>query len=312
MFGRKRKSQDNVEGVEPSDGKRLADGAELSEGAEPSEGPDDATDAAGIDASADAADETADVAHDGAEGPFDSALVSNLEELAAQPTMLDLGSVVVPVPEGGQIQVDLAPNGAVNNVFVTIGGGRISMNVFAAPKSPGQWRDVVGELSESLRGEGATVSVSTGPWGREVLGSSAGGDLRFIGVDGPRWMLRCVVVGANGTVEADSELSEVAREIIRGTVVRRGTDPMPARTPLATTLPEALAAQLAGAREQQMAAHQQEQQRLAMQQLAQQQQAMSQALRGDVPPIPEAPTEPTAPRQNPNGSAMQQLRNKKN
>lgn len=271
------------------------------------------------DDAAEAGEEVGDaVGHDGAEGPYDSALVSNLDELAAQPTMLDLGSVVVPIPEGGQIQVDIAGNGAVNNVFVTVPSGRISMTAFAAPKSPGQWREVVGELSESLRGEGATVSVTTGPWGREVLGSSAGGDLRFIGIDGPRWMLRCVAVGAKGAVDADSEFSELAREVVRGTVVRRGAEPLPARSPLTITLPEVLAAQLAGAREQQMAQHQAEQQRQALQQLAQQQQAMSQALRGDPAPIPTAPTAPAepstpaeTPRQNPNGSAMQQLRNKK-
>ena len=198
------------------------------------------------------------------------------------------------------------------------------MTAFAAPKSPGQWRDVVGELSESLRSEGAAVSVGTGPWGREVLGSSAGGDLRFIGIDGPRWMLRCVAVGAKGMVEADSDFSEIAREVVRGTVVRRGHEPMPARTPLQITLPEVLAAQLAGAREQQMVKHQEEQQRLALQQLAQQQQAMSQALRGSgVQGAPDASATPVGPdaeaaaqeakaqRQNPNGSAMQQLRNQK-
>lgn len=309
MFGRKRKSQTDVDATD------IAEATEQSEAAEESAAAEQSKDAE-LTASSDAdLDEAVEPGHDGAAGPFDAALVSNLDELAAQPTMLDLGSVVVPIPEGGQIQVDLAANGAVNNVFVTVGEGRISMTVFAAPKSPGQWRDVVGELSESLRADGAEVSVSTGPWGREVLGSSAGGDLRFIGIDGPRWMLRCVVVGAKGTVDPDSEFSELAREVVRGAVVRRGADPMPARTPLPITLPEVLAAQLAGVREQQMAAHQQEQQRLAMQQLAQQQQAMTQALRGDLPPVPtapEAPAEPEAPRQNPNGSAMQQLRNNGN
>lgn len=305
VFGRKRKSE--------------AKQAAAAEEQSAVEALDDATenvaDEGGLAAGPEA--ELPSAGHDGAEGPYDSALVSNLDELAAQPTMLDLGSVVVPIPEGGQIQVDIAGNGAVNNVFVTVPSGRISMTAFAAPKSPGQWREVVGELSESLRSEGATVSVGVGPWGREVMGSSEGGDLRFIGIDGPRWMLRCVAVGAKGAVADDSEFSELAREVVRGTIVRRGAEPMPARSPLTITLPEVLAAQLAGAREQQMAQHQAEQQRLALQQLAQQQQAMSRALRGDIAPTPVAPgqaapaPEPTAaPRQNPNGSAMQQLRNK--
>ncbi|QDQ97600.1 DUF3710 domain-containing protein [Tomitella fengzijianii] len=280
----------------------------------------DAADAEAVVDSADAAeaapggsDDDAPEAQDRSDGPFDEAEVEGLEELAAEARVLDLGSVLIPVPEGGQVQVEMAPNGSVNGVFVTVGGGRVTMAAFAAPKSPGQWRSVITELAESVRGDGATASVRTGPWGRELHASSANGDVRFIGVDGPRWMLRGVAIGPSGSVGDDAELTGVAREMISGAVVRRGTDPMPVRSPLTVTLPQELAQQLAQAQQQRAAQTQAEQQRAAAEQLQQRQQQMTDALReasGGAQGAGGADGDGAsqAPRQNPNGSAMQQFR----
>ena len=58
-----------------------------------------------------------------------------------------------------------------------------------------------GELAESLRKDGATVSIQDGRWGREVVGTATG-VVRFIGVDGYRWMIRCVVNASAETVDA--------------------------------------------------------------------------------------------------------------
>ncbi|WP_328825368.1 DUF3710 domain-containing protein [Tomitella gaofuii] len=277
-----------------------------------------AADAADQGASGDGAsgatqDEPAE-AQDRSDGPFDETEVEGLDELAAETRVLDLGSVLIPVPEGGQVQVEMAPNGSVNGVFVTVGGGRVTMAAFAAPKSPGQWRSVITELAESVRGDGATASVRTGPWGRELHAASANGDVRFIGVDGPRWMLRGVAIGPTGSVGDDAELTGVAREMISGAVVRRGTEPMPVRSPLTVTLPQELAQQLAQAQQQRAAQTQAEQQRAAMEQLQQRQQQMSDALReashggqGGAEAGGDGAA-PQAPRQNPNGSAMQQFR----
>ena len=35
---------------------------------------------------------------------------------------------------------------------------------------PGQWREVAGELADTLRNDNATVSIEDGPWGRELYG----------------------------------------------------------------------------------------------------------------------------------------------
>jgi hypothetical protein len=82
----------------------------------------------------------------------------------------------------------------------------------------------------------------------------ATGAVRFIGVDGYRWMIRCVVNGSHETMDA---LTEEAREALADTVVRRGDTPLPVRTPLPVQLPEPMAAQLREAAAAQQAAAQQ-------------------------------------------------------
>jgi hypothetical protein len=136
-----------------------------------------------------------------------------------------------------------------------------------------------------LRKDATQVSIKDGRWGREVVGAAPGGQgqagmVRFIGVDGYRWMIRCVV---NGPEENADALAKEARDALADTVVRRGDTPLPVRTPLPVELPEPMANQL----------------RAAAEQAAQQ---APQAGEGQPPP----PT--PAARRSEQGSAMQQLR----
>ncbi|MFD3811459.1 DUF3710 domain-containing protein [Rhodococcus sp. NPDC058639] len=252
----------------------------------------------------------------GDEGPFD---ITEIDEEDLTGSRLDLGSVLVPLPQGSQIQVEMAQNGAPQNVHIVTRYGRITVSAYAAPKSPGQWREVAAELSETLRNDNATVSMESGPWGRELHGVTSNADLRFIGVDGPRWMIRCVVAGPAGNAGGDSELVVLARSVVAGTVVRRGAEPYPVRTPLPVVLPEALAQQLAAAAQQQAAARQQptqqgaapQQQRApqgapAAPQAPRQGGPAPQARAGTNPPPPSA-RQPQPPRRGESGSAMQQL-----
>ncbi len=118
-------------------------------------------------------------------GPYDiDALATETSEL--ENSHLDLGSVLVPVVEGGQVTVEMSETHQPQNVYLVTPIGRISVSAFAAPKSPGTWREVVRELAESLRDGGAATSIEDGHWGREVVAEVEGGTHRFIGVDGPR------------------------------------------------------------------------------------------------------------------------------
>jgi hypothetical protein len=218
------------------------------------------------------------------DGPFD---IDDFDDPStATVGRLDLGSVLIPLPEAGQVQVELTQQGVPSAVWVVTPNGRFTVAAYAAPKSAGLWREVASELAESLRKDASQVSIKDGRWGREVVGAAAGGQgqtglVRFIGVDGYRWMIRCVV---NGPEENADALANEARDALADTVVRRGDTPLPVRTPLPVELPEPMANQLRAAAEQSAA------------QQAQQP--------GGQPPPPPTP----AARRSEQGSAMQQLR----
>jgi hypothetical protein len=151
---------------------------------------------------------------------------------------LDLGSIRLPVPDGAQLQVEMDQNKAVRAVHLVTPLGQLTVNAYAAPRSGGLWREVSTELAEQLRGDGATVRSSTGEWGLELMAALGEVSLRFIGVDGPRWMLRGVVAGPP---EVADKSAHALYDLVRGTIVVRGTQPMPVRTPLVLELPPAIA-----------------------------------------------------------------------
>lgn len=205
-------------------------------------------------------------------GPFDIEDFDNPEDAAM--ARLDLGSVLIPMPPGGQVQVEMQPTGLPNAIWVVTPNGRFTIAAYAAPKSPGLWREIAAELAEALRNDNAAVSIQDGPWGREVVGTGTG-VVRFIGVDGYRWMIRCV---ANGTAETIDAVAAEAREALADTVVRRGDTPLPVRTPLPVQLPEEMAAQLraAAAQQAQQAMFAAQQAMLNQQQIMAQQEAQRQ------------------------------------
>jgi hypothetical protein len=221
---------------------------------------------------------------DDLDGPFD---IEDFDDAAAATeARLDLGAVLLPLPPAAQLQVELTETGVPSAVWVVTDNGRFTIAAYAAPKTGGLWREVAGELAESLRKDGAEVSIQDGRWGREVVGTATG-VVRFIGVDGYRWMIRCVVNASAETVDA---LTEEARNALMDTVIRRGDTPLPVRTPLPVQLPEPMASQLREA-------------------------AASQGAAGGQPvdpPEPYVADEEGAPapteRRSASGSAMQQLR----
>ncbi|GAB3126422.1 DUF3710 domain-containing protein [Tsukamurella serpentis] len=199
-------------------------------------------------------DDEADQQLGSGSGPYD--LSSLADATGLDDGRLDLGSIILAMPPEAQLQVEMSPEGAPVGVHLDTPMGRVTPGVFAAPKSGGQWREVVTELADSLRENGARVSIEDGHWGREVVGVQPDGVLRFIGVDGPRWMVRFVVASPAETAE---QAAQLARAMLAETVVRRGTDPRPARDHLEIELPAELVQQL----QQAMAAQQAQQQEAA-------------------------------------------------
>lgn len=170
------------------------------------------------------------------EGPYDSEdpAVARLGKTAGR---VDFGSLRIPIPARAQLQVEKGSGELLRAVHVLVPSGRVSLSALAAPRSNPLWRGLSGEIADSLSVDGARVRTQWGEWGREVEAGSNGALSRFIGVDGPRWMLYGV---ATGPADGALELAEVLREMMRKTVVYRGQDPLPVKTVLPLRLPEHL------------------------------------------------------------------------
>ncbi|MDH2455086.1 DUF3710 domain-containing protein [Corynebacterium bovis] len=184
-------------------------------------------------------------------GPFDGDSVSytdfDFSDFAKGG--LDLGSIMVPVPHTAEVQVEMGPEGP-QMIHVICEHGRLTPVAFAAPRAGGLWQEAIPDIVEGMRADGMTVEVRQGPWGDEVLAEAGDGAMRIIGVDGTRWMLRLTLAGPASSRDA---LAQLAREVLARTFVVRGTEPIPAGTPLPVTIPAAMAEELQRALAEQQA-----------------------------------------------------------
>ncbi|MGN6608248.1 MAG: DUF3710 domain-containing protein [Jatrophihabitans sp.] len=154
---------------------------------------------------------------------------------------VDLGALRIPVQPGLDIRLDVNEQQQV--VAATVAGphGTMQIGVFAAPRNEGIWGDVRTEIAESLQQQrGNPKDREDGPFGPELLGNlrderNQPVPVRFVGVDGPRWFLRAMLVGP---VAADDAAAEPFEELLRQVVVVRGTDPLPVREPVPLRLPQ--------------------------------------------------------------------------
>ncbi|EEP74143.1 LOW QUALITY PROTEIN: hypothetical protein MCAG_04470, partial [Micromonospora sp. ATCC 39149] len=112
------------------------------------------------------------------------------------------------------------------------------------PRSEGIWDEVREEIRQSLFNDGAAAQEAQGEYGPElharVRTPDGLTDLRFVGIDGPRWMVRGVYQGAAAT---DPAAAGPLRECLDGLVVDRGQEAKPVREPLPLRLPREVADQ---------------------------------------------------------------------
>jgi hypothetical protein len=184
-------------------------------------------------------EEAADPPFSRGEGPWD---VSEAPD--AEVTRLDLGALLVPGYPGLELRIEVEEeSGNVVSVAAVIENtAAVQIQVFAAPRSEGVWREVRAELAEGIVSAGGTAEEVEGPFGRElrtrVPADLAEGrvlqEARFVGVDGPRWFLRGVFSGKAYEPGAMPDLEGV----FRGCVVVRGDVPMAPKDPLTLHLPE--------------------------------------------------------------------------
>ncbi len=177
-------------------------------------------------------------------GPFDVR-----DAPADEVARIDLGALRVPADSGLELRLDVNESQQVISVTLSGPSGQMQLGIFAAPRNEGIWDDVRSEIKESLVSQrGSGTEREDGPFGTELVGklpAESGGGLvpvRFIGVDGPRWFLRAMLLGAVAGSGTDAEIFE---QVLRQVVVVRGSEPLPVREPVALQLPREALDQLA-------------------------------------------------------------------
>jgi Protein of unknown function (DUF3710) len=151
---------------------------------------------------------------------------------------LDLGSMQIPAIPGVEVRVQANPEGQVQQVVLVNGANALQLGVFAAPRTEGIWDEVREDIRKQLFADGVAAEEIDGEYGVElrsrVRTPDGLTDIRFVGIDGPRWMVRGVY---QGPVAADPSLAGPLAECLSGLVVDRGLEAMPVREPLPLRLP---------------------------------------------------------------------------
>ncbi|SCG35198.1 DUF3710 domain-containing protein [Micromonospora inositola] len=170
-------------------------------------------------------------------GPYD---VSEAPDMPR----LDLGSLQIPAVPEVEVRVQADPQGVIQQVVLVHGENALQLGVFAAPRSEGIWDEVREEIRQSLINDGAAARDVEGEYGTElharVRTPDGPTDLRFVGIDGPRWMVRGVYQGAAAT---DPTAAGPLAICLDGLVVDRGHEAKPVREPLPLRLPREMAEQ---------------------------------------------------------------------
>ncbi len=165
-------------------------------------------------------------------GPYDFADAPAAERV-------DLGSILLPGIDGVEIRLQAGEDGAIQQIVLVHGQNALQLGAFAAPRSDGLWDEVRAEIRKSLFDDGVAADEIAGRWGTELrarLRTQSGfDDLRFIGVDGPRWMLRAVF---QGPAAVDPTLGGPLNDCLSGLVVRRDDQARPTREALPLRLPD--------------------------------------------------------------------------
>ncbi|MEV0426295.1 DUF3710 domain-containing protein [Micromonospora sp. NPDC050495] len=163
---------------------------------------------------------------------------------------LDLGSLQIPAVPDVEVRVQADPQGVIQQVVLVHGPNALQLGVFAAPRSEGIWDEVREEIRQSLFNDGAAAQEVEGEYGTElrarVRTPEGVTDLRFVGIDGPRWMVRGVFQGDAAT---DPAAAGPLAACLDGLVVDRGQEAKPVREPLPLRLPREVAEQQPGAQE---------------------------------------------------------------
>lgn len=183
-------------------------------------------------------------------GPFD---ITEVDLDADDIVRLDLGSLVLTPFEGMQIQLQMdEETQRVNALLVMKEDSAIEVALFAAPKISSMVSEVRKEMVADTTASGGEATLAEGPFGTEIrrvlpVVSPEGQQLLHISrtwlVQGPRWLLRGVLMGGVGQRNDLEGVGLELFEFFANIVVRRGGEPAAAGDVIAMTLPEGIVQQ---------------------------------------------------------------------
>jgi len=160
---------------------------------------------------------------------------------------LDLGAMRIPAIAGVEFQLQAGPDGQIQNVLLAFEDSRLQLVACAAPRTEDIWDEFRETLRTSMAQAGARQEDVTGDYGPELKARLRDGtstvDIRHVGVDGPRWFVHAIFIGA---AAADPEKAGPLADALRGLIVDRGTDARPVGEPLPLRLPPNIVAAQAG------------------------------------------------------------------
>lgn len=224
IFGRKRKQADET----PEDVNALAEAAPEDDDLV-DEQPD-----AGSDESIDDQWSRLDASKDWREdGPFD---LSEVDLDADDVERLDLGSLILTPFDDMQMQLQVEEStGEVHAALIMHANSAIEVSLFAAPSAHSMVPEIRQEMVTLSEAGGGEVELVEGPFGTEIrrvmpVTGPNGEELFHISrtwfAEGPKWLLRGVLMGEAGMQQGTDGAAELLFEFFQNIVVRRPDGPL--------------------------------------------------------------------------------------
>lgn len=165
-------------------------------------------------------------------GPFD---INEVDLDADEVRRIDFGAIILTPFEGMKLQINPDPKTkGIQAVIASDGCSAIELAVFAAPAKSSIIADTRRDILVAAQKAGGQVRLAPGPFATEIRqirpvqlpdGRERSVLTRTWLVQGPRWLLRGVVMGEAATASGADGVSELWYEFFANTVVRRDKQP---------------------------------------------------------------------------------------
>ena len=164
-------------------------------------------------------------------------------------SMLNLGAVFLPNIPGLEVHLDLDPRSGIGkSVSLHLNMTIAEVQIFAAATNEDLWASMRDSITSGLREQKVDCTVEMGRFGTEIHAVMPTVDLdgnahvqpvRFVGVRGPRWLVRAVISGDGALLGAQQNLDAIPEidDVISKLVINRGEEPIPPGERLALRSP---------------------------------------------------------------------------